>query len=66
MNLDLVREMIAQHALEIMIILVIVIYLAYYFSRISKVSKLVIVIVVESMCSLFLLRARFQLTSALI
>lgn len=37
-NLNLVRTMIAQHALEIIIVLVIIIYLVYYFSRISMVS----------------------------
>lgn len=38
-NFNLVRNLIAQHLAELIILCVIIIYLAYYFSRISKVSS---------------------------
>lgn len=38
-NLNLVRDMIVQHAIELVLILVIVTYLIYYFAKISSVSK---------------------------
>lgn len=38
-NLSQVRELIAQHGLELLFICVIITYLAYYFSQISKVSR---------------------------
>lgn len=37
-NLNSVRNMLAQHAAELIVLCVIIIYLVYYFSRISKVS----------------------------
>lgn len=37
-NLELVRDLIVRHSIELAIILVILIYLVYYFSRISRVS----------------------------
>lgn len=40
-NLDLVRDLIVRHSIELAIILVILIYLVYYFSRISRVSLMV-------------------------